>query len=78
MDKPHQDSWKEGRSEELIAFIEKVEARIWPLPGQEQEMTNLQRTYWIGEVSRIKKGGWPPLFNITNFEETFQLINMLL
>lgn len=78
MENFHQDSWKEGRSAEVISFVEKVEARIWPLPGEEQALTDFQRGYWAGEVSRIKSGGWPPSFDIKNFDETFKLINMFL
>jgi hypothetical protein len=68
----HQNSWKEGRSLEVVAFVEKMEKAIWEDP----ELTPFQRGYLAAEIGHIKNGGKPNYDIEKSFEEVLMLFKM--
>lgn len=59
----HIHSWRVGRSEGTIEFVDRLEKAVWGWAGGDKdlELTDFQRGLLIAEATNIKKGARPPV-----------------
>lgn len=73
----HIHSWRIGRSEDTIEFVDRLENAVWGWTEEEKdpELTDFQRGLLVAEAGNIKKGARPPV-PLAEYEDYMMLFKM--